>query len=86
MGQTPVTLRIYGPAGSADVEALADTGATFTKVRRSTVAKIGSEAAYESSIELADGGTATLYTYPPCQAASVKGIGGRVLSLISVRR
>ena len=59
MGQTLVNLRIHGPFGSADIEALADTGATFTKVPRSSMEKIGAEAAYETAVALGDGRTVT---------------------------
>ena len=54
-----VNLRIHGLLGSADVEALADTGATFTRVPRSAIDRIGADAAYESAVELADGRTVT---------------------------
>ena len=59
MGQTLVTLTIHGPLGSTEVEALADTGSTFTKVPRSAIDEIGAEASYESAIVLGDGRTVT---------------------------
>ena len=59
MGQTLVTLTIHGPLGSTEVEALADTGSTFTKVPRSAIDKIGVEASYESAVLLGDGRTVT---------------------------
>ncbi len=59
MGQTLVDLRVHGPLGSVDVKALADTGATFTKVPRSAIDKVGVEAAYETGVELGDGRTIT---------------------------
>ena len=59
MGQTIVTMRIHGPRGTADVEALADTGATFSKVPRSTIDAVGIEPQYESDIRLGDGRTVT---------------------------
>ena len=57
LGQTFVNLRLHGPTGSADIEGLADTGATFTKVPDSAIAEIGAETAYETPVELADGRT-----------------------------
>ncbi len=59
MGQTLVTLHVHGPLGSAQVEALADTGATFTKVPRAVVERLGLRPDYETSIELGDGRTIT---------------------------
>ena len=59
MGQTLVNMRVYGPLGSSELEALADTGATFTKLPRSAIEKIGAESAYETAIELGDGRTIT---------------------------
>ena len=57
MGQTLVNIRVYGPRGSADVEALARTGATFTKVPRSAIEQIGGKTAYETTVQLGDGRT-----------------------------
>ena len=59
MGQVLVNLRMHGPNGSANVEALVDTGATFSKVPRSTIEAIGAEPALETSVELGDGRTVT---------------------------
>ena len=59
MGQTIVTLTMHGPLGSTEVEALADTGSTFTMVPRSALDKIGVEASYESAVVLGDGRTVT---------------------------
>ncbi|MBI4199637.1 MAG: retroviral-like aspartic protease family protein [Chloroflexi bacterium] len=59
MGQTLVVLRIHGPFGSAEVEALADTGATFTKVPRRVAEQTGLQAQYETAVELGDGRTIT---------------------------
>ncbi len=55
MGETTVLLKIYGSAGSAEVEMLVDTGATFTKIPRSMVDEVGLEVKYETSVELGDG-------------------------------
>ena len=59
MGQTLVTLTIHGPQGAIQVEALADTGATFTKIPASMATQVGLVSAYEVSIELGDGRTVT---------------------------
>ncbi len=59
MGQTIVSMTIYGPIGSAEVEGMADTGATFSKVPRSTIDAVGIEPQYESDIRLGDGRTVT---------------------------
>ena len=59
MGQTLVTLRIYGPLGSAEAEALADTGATFTRVPRSIAESVRLQPAYETPVQLGDGRTIT---------------------------
>ncbi len=59
MGETLVKLRIRGPAGVADVEALADTGATFTKVPRTGIESAGIQGSYEANVELANGNVIT---------------------------
>ena len=59
MGQTLVSLTIHGPLGSAEVEGLADTGATFTKVPESTADAVGIEPRYETDVQLGDGRTVT---------------------------
>ena len=55
MGETRVPLKLYGPLGSVEIEVLADTGATFTKIPKEAVAKLGLEVKYEAPVELADG-------------------------------
>ena len=55
MGETTVTLIIHGPEGSAELRTLVDTGATFSKIPRSIVEKVGLEAEYETPVELGDG-------------------------------
>lgn len=55
MGEATVLLKIYGPAGFAEVETLVDTGATFTKIPRRMADEIGLEVKYETSVELGDG-------------------------------
>lgn len=54
MGETKVWLKLYGPLGSVELEALADAGATFTKIPKDTAAKLGLELRYEARVELAD--------------------------------
>ncbi len=80
MGQTLVNLRIYGPKGSAEVEALADTPATFTELSSSAVDEAGLETAYETAVALADGGTITR----PLALADVEIDGVRRPVLIAV--
>lgn len=49
-------LTIYGTDdNSAELEALVDTGATFTKIPESLASALGLQAKYETSVELADG-------------------------------
>lgn len=56
MGGTRVRLKVYGADGKAlELEALVDTGATFTKVPNSIASALRLKAAYETEVELADG-------------------------------
>lgn len=56
MGETRIRFKVYGADGQAtELEALVDTGATFSKVPESTTARLGLDARYETDIELADG-------------------------------
>jgi len=41
MGKTMITIKLYGPSGTAELESLVDTGVTFTKISRSLASKIG---------------------------------------------
>ena len=41
MGGTITRVRFYGPDGMGELEALVDTGATFTKISRSLASRIG---------------------------------------------
>ena len=59
MGQTVVTVTIHGGRGSTQVETLADTAATFTKIPRSVARELGLEDIYETTVELGDGRTVT---------------------------
>jgi len=54
MAETKVLLQLYGPLGSVELEALADTGATFTKIPKDAAAKLGLEVKYETPVELAN--------------------------------
>jgi len=56
MGETRARLKVYGPDGKAvELEALVDTGATFTKVPKEVADSLGLKARYETEAELADG-------------------------------
>ena len=56
MGETRARLKVYGPDGKAvKLEALVDTGATFTKVPKEVADSLGLKAQYETEVELADG-------------------------------
>jgi predicted aspartyl protease len=56
MGETRIYFKVYGPNGQArDLEAVVDTGATFSKIPKSIAAKLRLEAKYETDVELGDG-------------------------------
>lgn len=55
MGDTYVNFRIHGSRGSLEIEALADTGAIFTKIPRNESQKIGIEPRYETQVQLSTG-------------------------------
>lgn len=56
MGETRTPFKIYGMNGkSAALEALVETGATFTKVPRTVAKELELEVKYETEVELADG-------------------------------
>ena len=59
MGETIVTLTLHGPRGSRQVDGLADTAATFTKIPAAIADALGLEARFETSVELGDGSTIT---------------------------
>lgn len=55
MGETSVKFKVYGPNGRfAELEALVDTAATFTKIPKHVVSKLGLQAKYTTEVELAD--------------------------------
>ena len=56
MGETRIHFKVYGANGEAvDLEAVVDTGATFSKIPESVAARLGLEAEYETEVELGDG-------------------------------
>ena len=55
MGETRVVARIHGPDGHADVEMLADTGATLTLVPESVAKSVGIQQEGSVKVRLADG-------------------------------
>ncbi len=56
MGETRALLRIYGMNGkAAELEALVDIGATFTKIPATAARELELEAKYETDVALADG-------------------------------
>ena len=57
MGETIVTLTIHGPQGSRQVDGLADTAATFTKIPTRIAEELGLSPQFETEVELADGRT-----------------------------
>jgi predicted aspartyl protease len=55
VGETVVTLTIHGPERSRQVDGLADTAATFTKIPARIAEELGLSAQYETQVELGDG-------------------------------
>ncbi len=56
MGETRINFKIYGANDQAvKLEAVVDTGATFSKIPKSVVTRLGLEAKYETEVELGDG-------------------------------
>ena len=56
MGETRIAFRIYGMDGqAAELEAVVDTGATFTKIPRALASVLGLRVKYETDVELGDG-------------------------------
>ncbi len=55
MGGTRVYFKIYGADGrTIELDAVADTGATFTKIPSSIALELGLEVKYEVEVELGD--------------------------------
>lgn len=56
MGETRIKFKVYGADGqAAELEAVVDTGATFSKIPESVAARLGLHARYETEVELGDG-------------------------------
>ena len=56
MGETRIAFKIYGMDGqAAELEAVVDTGATFTKIPRVLASVLGLQVKYETGVELGDG-------------------------------
>jgi clan AA aspartic protease len=56
MGETRTQFKVCGANGEpVDLEAVVDTGATFSKIPSSIAARLGLEAKYETEVELGDG-------------------------------
>lgn len=55
MGETKVSFKIYGPDDQVELEAIADTGATFAKIPESTASRLKLKADYEVPVEVGDG-------------------------------
>jgi len=57
MGEARTPFKVYGLNGKVvELEALVDTGATFTKIPGTAARELELEAKYETEVELADGG------------------------------
>lgn len=55
MGETRISFKVYAANGQAEeLEAVVDTGATFSKVPRSLAVRLGLEGKYETEVELGD--------------------------------
>jgi predicted aspartyl protease len=55
MGDTYARMTVHGPSGSATVDAIVDTGATFTKISRRTARKSGFSGRRQVEVVLANG-------------------------------
>lgn len=56
MGETGARLKVFGEGGKAEeLEAVVDTGATFTKIPRQVAERLGLRPGYEVEVELSDG-------------------------------
>jgi hypothetical protein len=78
LGETSTKLKLFGARGSVEIEAWVDTGATFMKISKSHVEKVGIETKYETEVELDDGRPFCTLHY--CQqyekVAAYKGLQG----------
>lgn len=55
MGEVMARIKLRGPKGSAELEALVDTGAPYTKIPPTLATCLGLEATYESWVDMEDG-------------------------------
>jgi predicted aspartyl protease len=55
MGDTYARMTLHGPLGKDTVEALVDTGATFTKISSSVAQRVGSKRRRQVEVVLANG-------------------------------
>jgi predicted aspartyl protease len=56
MGETRISFKIYGVNGeTAGLEAVVDTGATFSKIPATIASGLGLQVKYETGVELGDG-------------------------------
>ena len=55
MDETRVVVRVHGPKGHADVEMIADTGATLTTLSSTMAERIGLVSTGSATVRLADG-------------------------------
>ena len=55
MGDTYARLTLYGPMGREAIDAIVDTGATFTKISSSLAGKLGLRGRREVEVVLANG-------------------------------
>lgn len=55
MGETRVTVRLRGPLGETELNMLADTGSTLSKIDESTAKRLGIRPTGTAAVELADG-------------------------------
>ncbi len=59
LGETLVTVRVHGPKGDGDIEMLADTGATLSKIPEAFARRLGIVPSGSVEVQLADGSQKT---------------------------
>jgi len=60
MGETKVVVRVHGPRGHADVEMVADSGATLTTIPETVAEEVGLVKSGRALVRLADGSRRTV--------------------------
>ncbi len=55
VGETRATVRLRGPLGETELNMLADTGSTLSKIDESTAKRLGIRPTGTAAVELADG-------------------------------